>query len=147
MKLNLGAGAHPLDGFDNLDKQTGWTFESGLGQYSDESVDGITISHALMYVPLELWPAVFSEFARVLEPGGVIRITEDATDDPRSERYGGFEGAVTLTSYVRVRSHLLRAGISPFMVRPNATLFRDDSLIQNWHGAPPKIFVVEGLKE
>ncbi len=93
MKLNLGSGAHPLEGFVNLDKQNGWTFEQGLW-YSDRSVEAITISHALMYVPLAEWPRVFTELARVLVPGGIVRITEDATNDPESERYGGFHDAV-----------------------------------------------------
>ena len=147
MKLNLASGVHPLDGFANLDPTIdGWTFESGLGDYPGGSVEGITISHALMYVALEDWPFVFSEFARVLEPGGVIRITEDATDDRRSPRYGGFDDAVTLTSSVLVRVYLESAGLHGHTCAPWFTHFKDGSLIQRWHGEPPKVFHVEGIK-
>jgi len=149
VKLNLGSGAHPLGGFENLDLTNGWRFEDGLGQYPDGSVEGITISHALMYVALADWPFVFSEIARVLEPGGVVRITEDATDDPASERFGGFDGAVTLTSSALVRQHLAAAGLDDYDRTPHLTYFDDgldSSLIQTWHGDPPKVFHCEGVK-
>lgn len=146
MKLNLGCGAYRIDGFDNLDKLTGWQFEDGLGVYADGSVEGATASHSLMYVPLDYWPAVFAEFARVLEPGGVIRITEDATDDPRSERFGGHHDAVTLTTATLVSTHLLAVGLPPMIVRADQTLFPDGSLIQNHHGGSPKAFFVEGVR-
>jgi SAM-dependent methyltransferase len=147
VKLNLGSGAYPLDDFENLDAENGWRFEDGLGQYGDESVEGCSISHALMYVELKDWPFVFSEIARVLEPGGVVRITEDATDDFKSSRYGGFEGAVTLTTRDLVRAHLEIAGLRVEDVSPRHSFFRDDSLLQTWHGFPPKTFFCEGVKE
>jgi ubiquinone/menaquinone biosynthesis C-methylase UbiE len=147
VKLNLGAGAHPLDGFENLDPTyDGWTFTDGLPFAPDATVEAITVSHALMMVPLPDWPDVFEEFARVLKPGGVIRITEDATDDRRSSRYGGFHDAVTLTSRSLVRVHLEMVDLTVEDVAPGFSHFRDDSLIQQWHGAPPKVFAIEGLK-
>ncbi len=148
MKLNLASGAHPLDGFVNLDLETGWTFEGGL-DYPDGSVEAVTESHGLMYVELANWPFVFSEFARVLEPGGVVRITEDATDDPRSSRYGGCSDAVTRTTRDLVRANLEVAGLDVSDVSPNWSFFKsgaDGSLIQTWHGSPPKVFHVEGIK-
>src|SRR5262249_40178700 len=78
LRLNLGGGINPIRGFDNLDKSEGWTFEDGLGFYADDTVEAVTISHSLMYVDLEEWPAVFAEIARVLQPGGFLRVTEDA---------------------------------------------------------------------
>ena len=150
MKLNLGSGAHPLDGFENLDLTNGWRFEDGLGQYPDGSVEGITVSHALMYVPLADWPFVFAEIARVLEPGGVVRVTEDATDDPRSSRYpDGFDGVVTLTSRGLVRTYLELAGLDAVDVTPNWSYYRNGAsgeLIQTFHGTPPKVFHIEGVK-
>lgn len=145
MKLNLACGPHLIDGFENLDKQTGWRFEDGLGAYQDESVAAITESHGLMYVPLEQWGYVFAEFARVLKPRGVIRITEDATNDPKSERYGGFHDAIALTSFNLVAFHMTAAGLEPFWMDPYHSSF-DDSLLQNHHGAPPKVFFIEGIK-
>lgn len=145
MRLNLGSGGHPLDGFDNLDLP-GWRFEDGLG-YADESVEAITISHALMYVVGDDWPAVFAELARVLESGGgVVRITEDSTSDPESERFGGHPDAVTLTSPLLVLDHLRDAGLGATEVSADVSFFSDYSLIQRWHGDPPKVFHVEGFK-
>lgn len=146
MRLNLGSGAHPLDGFDNLDAMNGWRFEDGLGDYPDGSVEGVSISHALMFVALKDWPFVFQEIARVLAPGGVVRVTEDATDDPRSERYGGFADAVTLTTSALVTTYMSAAGLNARRVGETYSRFADDSLIQCWHGADPKVFHVEGVK-
>jgi len=153
--LNLGCGTpttrswHPIQGLVNLDKSLGWTFEDGLGEFIERSVAGITISHALMYVPEEHWPAVFAEFARVLGDGGVVRITEDVTDDPASARYGGWKGsepAVTMTSPSMVRQHLERAGLTAFDVTKTHTNYRDRSLMQAQHGDPPHVFFIEGVK-
>lgn len=147
MKLNLAAGAHPLDGFENLDPtyDPPWMFEDGL-PYPDGSIEAITESHGLMFVDLEKWGFVFAEFARVLEPGGVVRVTEDSTLDRRSERYGGFHDAVTLTSPELVTSYLLGAGLEAQTVADGYTLFEDMSLCQAWHGRAPKVFFVEGIK-
>lgn len=145
VRLNLGSGIYVIDGFVNLDKETGWLFEDGL-PYPDSSVEGITVAHALMYVELHDWPAVFAEFARVLEPGGVVRISEDNTTDPASERYGGFEGAVTLTDAKLVMNYLTLAGLETHQLGADETLFSDRSLIQKLHGAEPKVFFVEGVK-
>lgn len=145
VKLNLGAGPNLLPGFENLDASTGWRFEDGLMGYSD--IEGITISHALMYVPIGLWAEVFSEFARVLEPGGIVRITEDDTASPDSERYGGWHDAVTLTSPKLVATHLRKAKLKPIVQLARTTAFKDESLLQHWHGAEPKCFWIEGVKQ
>jgi SAM-dependent methyltransferase len=144
MRLNLASGAHPLDGFENLTPPD-WHFQDGLGQYADGSVEGVSESHGLMFLPLADWPALFSEIARVLEPGGVVRITEDATDDPASERYGGFDGAVTLTSASLIAEHLEAARLR-WTHAEKFTWFRDRSLMQSWHGGSPKCVFIEGIK-
>ncbi len=155
LRLNLGCGTpgtrswHPIDGFVNLDKSLGWRFEDGLGDFIDGSVAGITISHALMYVPESAWPDVFAEFARVLRPGGVVRITEDHTCHPASSRLGGWKGsqpAVTLTSPQLVREHLERAGLVSRYVSKTETRFGDVSLCQAQHGEEPDVFFVEGQR-
>lgn len=145
LKLNLGAGDRPLDGFTNLDLAGGWRFQDGLG-YEDGTVDAITVSHALMYVPLEEWADVFSEFQRALAPGGVIRISEDDTANPLSDRFGGHHDATALTSPAIVRYHLELAGFAVNEMAEDATCFDDGSLLQAWHGPPPKVFFVEGVK-
>jgi len=145
IRLNLACGPHLLDGFVNLNPP-GWRFEEGLN-YADGTVAAITESHGLMYVALEDWPYVFEEFSRVLEPGGIVRITEDATDDPESERCGGWHDAVTLTSRKLVGKHLRSAGLTVVRgIDADTTAFTDRSLIQTWHGAEPKVFHVEGRK-
>ncbi len=147
-RLNLGAGtgkAH-LDGFVNLDPSTGWCFEDGLGDYADGSVTGVSTSHCWMYLPLSLWPAAFAEIARVLEPGGILRVTEDNTEDPESERHGGWHDAITLTGPTVVREHMKQAGLKPRKQSAKTSGFEDNSLCQSWHGAEPKVFFLEGRK-
>ena len=144
MKLNLACGANPLPGFVNLGDP--WRFQDGL-DFDDASAEAITISHALMYLPIGDWPAAFAEFYRVLEPGGVIRITEDHCTHPQSERYGGHEDAITLTSPRIVKIHLRDAWFTEVNdMPPPFTLYLDLSLIQQHHGAHPKVFHVEGRK-
>lgn len=151
LKLNLGSGDYPLPGFANLCPPD-WRFQDGL-KYRRSQVDALTISHALMYVPLTDWRDVFSEFARVLKPHGVIRITEDATDDERCKWYpDGYPGdqtngpAVTLTSRFLVAEHLAVAGFDVRTVAADKTHWKDRSLIQNRHGGEPHVFFIEGVR-
>ncbi len=155
LRLNLGCGTpgtrswHPMEGMENLDRSMGWKFEDGLGDFVTGSVAGITISHTLMYVPIEAWPFVFSEFARVLAPGGVVRITEDDATHPKSARLGGWKGsepAVTLTDAEMVKDALRRAGFTAYDVDATSSRFTDRSLCQAQHGAPPDVFFVEGVR-
>lgn len=145
LRLNLACGPHPIDGWENLDANTGWRFEDGL-PYPDGSVEAIHIGHGLMYVDLADWPAVFAEVARVLEPGGIVRVTEDDTENPDSERYGGWHDAVTSTGPKILRKHLRAAGLTVSKQTATTTGYRDDSLLQAWHGAEPKVFFIEGRK-
>ena len=142
MKLNLACGGNRLEGFVNLGDP--WRFQDGI-PHPDLSAEAITISHALMYLPLPDWPAAFAEFHRVLAPGGVIRVTEDYTTHPLSERYGGHPDAVTLTSPHIVNKHLLIAEFSE-VDDVAADVSRDPTLIQALHGVAPKVFFVEGVK-
>lgn len=149
MKLNLGAGWAPIDGFVNLDKKDGWQFELGL-DYEDGSIEGITISHALMYVEEGYWPFVFSELHRVLKTGGFVRITEDVTDNPLSIRYPSGNpddpDLKTLTSEFKVLSYLRDACFLAYSLTPYFTLSNDVRMMQRLHGAPPHVFHVEGLR-
>ncbi len=145
LKLNLGCGPHVMRGFDNLDLPD-WRFQTGLGFYADGSVAGASISHALMHLPEKDWPAFFAEVARVLEPRGVVRVTEDSTRDPASSRFGGFQRPATLTHPALVIRHMTDAGLDAREVGRDETSFRDGSLIQARHGAAPKVFFVEGVR-
>lgn len=155
LRLNLGCGTpttrswHPITGMVNLDKSIGWRFEDGLGDFIDQSVSGITISHALMYLDESEWPSFFAECARVLEEDGVLRITEDDAVNPTSKRFGGWKGsdaAITLTSPAKLREYLERAGFVAVEVDRDKTHYRDGSLCQAQHGPEPDVFFIEGLK-
>lgn len=143
-RLNLASGPNNLPGFVNLNPPN-WKFEDGL-HFADGEIEAISESHGLMYVAIKDWPFVFSEIARVLEPGGVVRITEDDTANPDSERYGGWHDAVTLTSPKLVAAHLRKAKLKPIVQLARTTAFKDESLLQHWHGAEPKCFWIEGVK-
>lgn len=122
-----------------------WRMQDGL-DYQDGSVDAITISHMFLYVPAEQWPAAFAELYRVLKPGGIVRITEDNTEDPESERYGGWHDAKALTGPKVVRAALKEVGFVARKVVADQSLYRDLSLCQAWHGGEPKVFFMEGAK-
>lgn len=145
MKLNLGFGDNPLDGFTNLDKRNGWWFENGLTMPGN-SVAAITVSHALMYVKPEDMQWVVDEFYRVLRDGGVLRITEDDCDNPASPRFGGHREARSLTSPARMRAVLEAAGFNVVDCTVDGSFFDDNSLCQHLHGDPPKVFFIEGIK-
>jgi hypothetical protein len=72
MKLNLGAGDVPLDGYLNLDRKTGG--EAFPLPYDDNSVEEIRASHVLEHFPHGQVTAVIAEWVRVLKPGGRLRI-------------------------------------------------------------------------
>ena len=77
VKLNLGSKYRRLKGFDNLDKIFGWRFQDGLPQYQDDSVDGITISHAVMFLTMDELRVFIKEMYRVLKKGelsGLLRM-------------------------------------------------------------------------
>lgn len=78
MKLNIGAGATVIEGFTPIDrKQGGEAFPLRLNDGSpvaDNSVDEIRASHVLEHFRFGEVNKVIDEWARVLKPGGKIRI-------------------------------------------------------------------------
>jgi SAM-dependent methyltransferase len=148
-KLNLGSKHRKLPGFDNLDKIFGWTFQDGLPKYKDGSVEGITISHALMFLTTSELNVFMKEAFRVLKVGGVIRITEDDTENPKSDMYktGNIKsGPLCLTGPTMMRKVLEDAGLKVYDVDRKTTHFTDSSLMQAYRGGPPKRFFIEGIK-
>lgn len=145
--LHLGCSDDIREGFDNLDAKTGWRFEDGL-PYENESVDGITISHALMYVAPPDLPYVMSEFYRVLKPSGVVRITEDDIETPASARHNDpYPGARLLTGPSMMRHSLQDAGLLGIYCTATETCFSDNSLlIAHREKTPWYVFYIEGLK-
>lgn len=157
IKLNLGCGRHQLLGFDNLDKQMGWCFQDGLPQYANESIRAITVSHALMFLDDAEFGIFIREIWRVLKSGGVVRITEDDTENPLSDTYlTGWKqnypkewgrDARCLTGPKMVRKVLEGAGFKVYDVDENTTHFCDKSLMQNYHRGRPRCFFIEGIRD
>lgn len=148
-KLNLGCKHRKLSGFDNLDKIYGWLFQNGLPQYGDGTVEGITISHALMFLTVSELAKFMGEMWRVLRVGGVVRITEDDTENPQSDTYRtGCIASIPrcLTGPKMMRAMLENAGFKVYDVDQTTTYFIDKSLMQAYRGGSPKRFFIEGIK-
>jgi ubiquinone/menaquinone biosynthesis C-methylase UbiE len=147
--LHLGCDDDIRAGFDNLDRKiNGWTFESGL-PYADSSVNGITISHALMYVTKDDWPGICKEFYRALCVDGVVRITEDDTESTHSGRYKVlYPGAAIATGPVMARMFLESAGLTVKDCAHNQTFFSTNALLiaHREHKVPKYVFYAEGIK-
>ncbi len=147
--LNLASGVYVLDQFDNLDPclDPPWHFQDGLGQYPDGSVEGITCSHGLSQLPIQDWDAAFKEFARVLQPSGVIRVQDEWANNEESRWYPhGFAGVAVLTTPELVVEHMLAVRLTPHVLSAETTLFKDRSLIQRLHNGEPHSFACEGVK-
>ncbi|QLH74996.1 MAG: methyltransferase domain-containing protein [Methanomassiliicoccales archaeon] len=77
LKLNLGCGTSPIDGYVNIDHMPGPRVDlvhditQGL-PYEDATVDEIYISHTLEHITE--WEHLMPEFHRVLKSGGRLRI-------------------------------------------------------------------------
>ncbi len=77
MKINVGSGGTPLEGYINIDRKTGGeafplmqdgvVFDTGVA-------DEIRASHVLEHFPLTKTLEVVKEWIRVLKPGGLLKI-------------------------------------------------------------------------
>lgn len=72
MKLNLGSGSLPLDGYANLDCKTGQSIFPLAN--SDATVDEVRASHVLEHFPHAKVELILREWVRVLKPGGVLKV-------------------------------------------------------------------------
>lgn len=73
MKLNLGCGTQPIDGYENLDAKNCRPIYP-LTEFADESVDEVRASHVLEHFGHGEINSVLKEWTRVLKPGGKLRI-------------------------------------------------------------------------
>lgn len=93
VKLNLGAGTVEIEGFTPIDRLLGT--EVYPLEYADDSVDEIRASHVLEHFGFEDAHQALTEWARVLKPGGKIRIAvpdfdwvaENRDKDPKARFY------------------------------------------------------------
>jgi ubiquinone/menaquinone biosynthesis C-methylase UbiE len=151
MKLNLGSGDILLPEFNNLDLKDGFDMGNGLPDFPNESVDGITISHAVSQVDSKYYPLLFSELYRVLKKGGVVRIADDNHNQtPERIKELNFDNPTVLgkTSPTVTRACLEDAGFMVFDVNFDETYYSDKSLIQvNYNRVDKDIyFHIEGIK-
>ena len=72
VKLNLGGGEVEIPGYVNIDRKNGQ--EAYPLEYADESVDEIRASHLLEHFPHSKSVEVVREWARVLKPGGILKV-------------------------------------------------------------------------
>jgi predicted SAM-dependent methyltransferase len=149
MKLNLGSGYRPIDGYLNLDKKDGWFAEEGI-PYENESIDSISISHLLMYIEEKDLIKFLKDIYRVLKFSGIVRITEDDSLNPKSERYNGNPNdpdLKTLLGPEKIKEYLKEAGFKLiYNVAKNYTSSNDIRMLQNHHGDAPKVFFMEAIK-
>lgn len=145
MILNLGSGRYPLARAVNLDLENGWDARDVRGlPFRGGTVDAVTISHFLMYLTLVEIRFLLEDLYRVTKPNAVVRVTEDDTKDGENV----WPGTIALMSVDVVVRLLEESGFgNAIEVEPHKTGWVDDTLIQNWHGYPPKVFHVEGRRE
>lgn len=72
LKLDLGGGADPRPGYVNVDRLCGK--EIHPLDYPDGAADEIVASHCLEHLPMRTAIAAVKDWARVLKPGGVLKI-------------------------------------------------------------------------
>ena len=168
LKLNLGCGGFPLKGFVNMDSRGDignviesrdpgeyivvpeWKWQNGLIGFSDGVVDAITESHSLMYLLVEEYEAVFREIHRVLKNGGIFRITEDNCERPEEElKRDGLPWGNPASAVGPIEMEKELKKVFSFVENVDfgmKTNFKDSSLIQQFHGTPPRVFHIEAIK-
>lgn len=72
IRLDIGSGEHPLEGFTPIDRKFG--VEAFPLAYQTDSVDEIHASHILEHFSYGDVERVLQDWVRVLKPGGAIRI-------------------------------------------------------------------------
>lgn len=72
IKLNVGAGTRPLDGYRNLDAKTGDSIYPL--DFPSDSVDEVRASHVLEHFGHQQVASVLTEWVRVVKPGGIVKI-------------------------------------------------------------------------
>lgn len=101
MKLNLGSGARPLEGYLNIDKNPGavrvdrvWDLDRYPWPFQDGSADEVVMDQCLEH--LEDHNRAMKEVCRVLKKGGTARISvphftwQFAFHDPTHKHFYGY---------------------------------------------------------
>ena len=98
-KLNLGSGGSPMDGYQNLDIKTCHEIYP-LRNYADGEVDEVRASHVLEHFPHGEVANVVKEWARVLKPGGKLKIAVPDFDFIVKAYSNGHRGDYRLEHYL-----------------------------------------------
>ena len=72
MKLNIGGGQHPIEGYETVDRQNGQ--EAYPLEFGDGVADEVYASHILEHFSHAEAPNVLRDWVRVLKPGGRMRL-------------------------------------------------------------------------
>lgn len=90
VRLNLGAGRAPIEGYINLDRKMGQ--EAYPLDYPDNSVDEIRASHLLEHFGHQQTVHVVTDWARALKPGGLMKLAVPDFDYIATQYIGGTTG-------------------------------------------------------
>lgn len=79
LKVNLGSGYAPLEGFVNIDflgapVDVAWNLADGI-PFDDGTVDALLSEHVLEHLTLQQGLGVLEDAYRALRPGGVLRVS------------------------------------------------------------------------
>lgn len=137
--LHAGSDTDAIPGWINLDRRpiraqgeeiVLWEFHHGFRMIENDSVDAITISHMLMYIPTSEHEAFFEDCFRVLKCGGVLRLTEDNCSVRPEFNTHYYMGP---TSPVAMRQALEAVGFSAHDQYPDTTLSSHRSIMRARH--------------
>lgn len=163
MKLHLGCGKVVIPGWINVDKAPStqaWekvpTLVDKISSvdlrfswpWPDSAVTHITISHFLGHLSSEAKFHVIQECFRVLQSGGLIRLTEDDNDNPRSAYHDKMHhNSVEKTSLDKIMGMFQLAGFSDVKkMTHNQTQSADKAIMLNSHSLKPSTFFLEASK-
>jgi predicted SAM-dependent methyltransferase len=78
IRLHLGSGGHPLDGWVNIDvlgmePDVYWDLRGGI-PFPDGSAEAVFLEHVVEHFPLAAVLDMLDECFRALAPGGIIRL-------------------------------------------------------------------------
>lgn len=74
MRLNLGSGWFPLDGWTNVDQHCPADIERDFRELDFEDIDEINVSHLLEHLSWRDTPSVLAQLRGWLRPGGKLTI-------------------------------------------------------------------------
>lgn len=99
LKINLGSGSSPLEGYRNLDIKDGYAVYP-LDYYEDGLFAEVRASHVLEHFPHGEVESVVKEWARVLKPGGKLKIAVPDFDWIVKAYSNGHRGDARLEHYL-----------------------------------------------